>query len=137
MLRWPFRILAGVLVLTTVCPILLPLALLIGYPSLVVIGLGYAVLGATGRLERPAEVAAVWAAYLGLFLTLQGIVICFDTALAGAPPTAGEKRFGTRLAYLGGGIAGVSALLAYGIDLRHRADGTKSPDETPLDNEWA
>jgi hypothetical protein len=137
MLRGPFRILGGVLVATILCPILLPLAILIGYPSLVIIGIGYAIHGFAGRLDRPAGVATVWAAYLGLFLILHGIVICFDTALAGAPPTAEEKRFGTRLAYLGGGIAGVSVLLAYLLDVRHRAKGKQGRKDTSLDNEWA
>jgi len=75
----------------------------------------------------------VWAAYLGLILILHGIVICFDSALAGTP-TIEQKRFGNRLAYVGGAVAGVAVVFAYAIDLRQRAVKMEAVKPNPLDD---
>jgi hypothetical protein len=106
----------------------------IGYPWLIVIAATSAARWNAGRLDRPGQVAAVWATYLGLILVLHGIVICFDTALAGASPTAAEKRFGTWLAYLGGAVAGVGAATAYAIDLRRRSRKKETAKPLRLDD---
>jgi hypothetical protein len=137
LIKGPFLFLAVLLAGTVVCQIFLPLAVLVGYPALVLIGLWYTTRWLAGRLERPSEIVAVWIAYLGLILTLQGILLCFDTALAGQSPTAEQKRFGTWLAYLGGAIAILAVILAYAIDLRLRRKSAhgKATKPTALD-EW-
>jgi hypothetical protein len=122
------------LLATTVCLVFLPFAILIGYPWLIGIGFWYAGLWYAGRVVRPAQVAAVWVAYLGLILILHGILLGFDTALAGAPPTAEEKRFGRMVAYLGGAIAGVSVVAAYATEIWLRIVGEKPDKGFPLDD---
>ena len=72
--------------------------------------------------------------YLGLIVLLHGILIGFDTALAGAPPTDAEKRFGRRVAYAGGAIAAFFVVIAYAIELRIRFVGKKLDKEFPLDD---
>jgi hypothetical protein len=134
--KGPFLFLALLLLGTVVCPIFLPLAVLLGYPVLVGIGLWYLGRSLLGRLETPAEVMAVWSAYLGLILTIQGILLCADTALAGAPPSAEQKRFGTGLAYLGGAVAVASVVAAYALDLRRRTAHKKAVKQATLDD-WA
>jgi hypothetical protein len=134
--KGPFLFLALLLIGTVVCPLFLPLAILLGFPVLFFIGLWYAGRWLTGRLERPAEVVAVWAAYLGLILTIQGILLCADTALAGASPSAEQKRFGTGLAYLGGAVAVASVVAAYALDLRRRAAHKKAVKPGMIDD-WA
>ncbi|WP_165247267.1 hypothetical protein [Paludisphaera soli] len=96
MLRGPFGCLGAFLIGVTLTVVFLPLAFLVGYPALAALGLWYLARGVLGRLERPGEVASIWTAYLGLILILHGIVLGFDTPLAGAPPTPEEKRFGAR-----------------------------------------
>ncbi len=105
-----------------------------GIPWLIGIGIWYALHSIDGRLERPAQVAAVWANYLGLILILHGIFICFDTPLAGAHPTIAQKRIGNRLAHLGGAIALVSVILAYAVDLRRRGVAKRAAKAAPLDD---
>jgi hypothetical protein len=100
------------LLATVLCPIFLPVALFLGYPALLVIGAVVVFQWFTGTLERAGQVGCVWLMYLGLIVILHGVVICADTALAGAPPTAEQKRFGNGLAYLGAALAGASAVAA-------------------------
>jgi hypothetical protein len=134
--KGPFVFLAILLLGTLVCPIALPLAILLGYPALVFIGLWYAGRALAGRLERPAEVIAVWVAYLGLILTLNGIILCTDTALAGTSPSLEQKRFGIWFAYLGGAVAVTAVVAAYTLDWRRRAAHKQAVKPTLLDD-WA
>jgi hypothetical protein len=121
------------LIVVAVSIMLLPLAVLIGYPWLLGIGVWYAGCWFAGRVPRPAQLATVWVAYLGLILVLHGILIGFDTALAGEPPSPEAKRFGRRLAYLGGGIAAVSAVAAYALERRHGSKAANSKKDVPPD----
>lgn len=123
MLQRPFVYLGALLLATVLCPIFLPLAVLLGYPALLVIGTGFVFKWLNGGLKRPGQMASLWATYLGFVLILHGVVICFDTALAGAPPTAAEKRFGNNLAYLGAVVAGTSAVSSYLLDPGRRPLG--------------
>jgi hypothetical protein len=134
MFRGPFLPLACFLGATAVCTIFLPFALLFGYPWLIGIAIWYTGRWMLGRLEKPAEVAAIWTAYLGLILILHGAVISFDTALAGTPPTAAQKRFGNRLAYVGAAIALTSIIVAYTVDLRRRIMARRAAKSAPLDD---
>jgi hypothetical protein len=133
MFRGPFLFLALLLLGCVVCPIFLPLAVLGGYPALLAIGTWSILRGIFGRLDRPAASAAIWMIYLGLIVTIHGILLCFDTALAGAPPTAEEKRFGTMLAYLGGSLAGASAVVAYVVDRKPCIKKLDARKPAPLD----
>jgi hypothetical protein len=119
-LRRSFAPLGLFLLVTAVYTILLPLAILIGYPWLIAIGVWHAGRWFAGRLERPAQTAAVWVAYLGLILILHGIVLCFDTALAGTSPTMEQKQFGTRLAYSGGAVTALAVIVAYSLEFTGR-----------------
>jgi hypothetical protein len=132
--RGAFLPLAVTLVVTAGSLILLPLAILLGYPWLFGIGIWYAGMWYAGRVAKPAQVAAVWVTYLGLIIILHGIVIGFDTALAGAPPSEEQKRFGRKLAYAGGVIAAVSVVAAYAIELRSRCVPAKDPGRIPFDD---
>ena len=88
MIQRPSFVVLGMLLLATVaCPLSLPLAPLLGYPALVVIAVRLTLEWLEGRLERPAQAASTWGVYLGLVLILHGVLIGFDTALAGAPRT--------------------------------------------------
>ncbi|MFO0890644.1 MAG: hypothetical protein U0790_16055 [Isosphaeraceae bacterium] len=84
MFRGPFVLLGALLVSIIVMPILLPLAVLLGYPLLLIIGGVIFARWLAGHQERPGEMAAVWAAYLGLIVTLHGIILAADPA--GATP---------------------------------------------------
>jgi len=128
--RGSFGILAALLLATVACPIFLPLAPLLGYPALLVIAVGSALSWYRGRLDRAGQVASIWALYLGLILVLHGIVLCADTALAGDPPTAAQKRFGTGLAYLGGSLAATAAVAAYALE-PGRGEDRKGGDARP------
>src|SRR5262245_38798705 len=122
MLQRPFVLLAVLLLATLVCPISLPLAPLLGYPGLLVIGCGLLGKALNGELERPGQKAFIWMTYLGLVLILHGVVLCSDTALAGAPPGAGQKRIGQGLAYAGAGLAGIGAIVAFLLDPGRRRE---------------
>jgi hypothetical protein len=114
-LRGPFLILAILLVTGTVCPILLPGSNLLSYLALLGIALWFAGRWWAGHLKNPAAMAAVGACYLGLTVLLHGIVLCWDTPMGGVPPTDEEQQSGTGLAYLGGAVAAVTAVVAYGM----------------------
>lgn len=133
MFRGPFVLLALLFLVTLVMPLFLPIIVLFGYPMLAGIGLWLIARGLVGRLERPAEMAAVWMTYLGLILAVHGILIAADISLKGAPPSEEEKGFGYRLAYAGGTLAGLSVVAAYGLDLRNRRV-TKAVKPGPLDD---
>lgn len=134
MLKGHFLPLATFLLATVICPFFLPLAMLFGYPWLIVIGVVQGRRWYAGHLQKPAQVTAVWVAYLGLILILHGIAICFDTPLKGAPPTEEEKRLGTGLSYLGGVVSTVSVVVAYVLDLlRPSVRGIKGK-AAPLDD---
>ncbi len=113
MFQQPFKGLAIFLIATILCPICLPLAVLVGYPALLMVGVACLVRWRQGELKTPAQAVSLCAMYLGFVMILHGVVVCTDTPLAGSPPSAEEKRFGTGLAYLGAAIAGGSAIAAY------------------------
>lgn len=128
MFRGPFACMALLLLGSTVTLIFLPLAVILGYPTLLAIALYYFGRWVVGRLADPVGVAAIWAVYLGLVVCLHGILICFDTALAGAPPTPEEKRFGTNLAYVGGALAVAAVISAYALEAGGRHAKPKTAD---------
>lgn len=134
MLQRPVVVLVALLLAMLACPIFLPLAPLLGYPALFVRGASLWFRWSVGTLKRPGQVGSVWAMFLGFVMILHGIVLCFDTSLAGAPPTAEAKRFGNRLAYLGAAVAGTAAVAAYALEPgRWRTrEGIAKPD--PLDD---
>ncbi|MFO0952694.1 MAG: hypothetical protein U0835_16410 [Isosphaeraceae bacterium] len=124
MLRGPFAMMAVLIVGVVTCPIGLPLAVLLGFPMLLGIAVWYVSMALKGRrVDRPLQIVAVWSAYLGLILTLQGIMLAMDTALAGAPPSEEEKRFGRMVAYSGGTLAGAAVVAAYALEWRYRSAG--------------
>ena len=51
--------------------------------------------------------------YLGIIITLHGILLGWDSSLGGAPPSAEMKRLSTWVSYMGGGIAILSILASY------------------------
>lgn len=118
MVRGPFAFLAVVLTVGVGTVVLMPVAVLLGYPGLVLAGVWAAREWAAGRLDRPAGTAAVWATYLGLVLAVHGLVLGADTALAGAPPSDEQRRAGARLAWTGGALAGAAAVAAYAAGRR-------------------
>jgi hypothetical protein len=71
--------------------------------------------------------------YLGLVVVLHGILIGFDTALAGEPPTPETKRFGRTGAFLGAALAAISVVAAYALEWRHRSIAAKLKKGVPLD----
>ncbi len=121
MFQRPFRHLAVFLVATILSQIFLPLAVFIGYPWLLIIGVALLLKSLKGEIKSPGQTAFLWAIYLGFVMILHGVTICSDSALAGAPPSEEQKRFGNGLAYLGAAIAGISAIAAYLLELARRA----------------
>jgi hypothetical protein len=102
----------------TLNPCFWPLIPLLGYPTLLVIALVFLadwfVVRGRGLLSRRlAQLVSFWVICLGLVLIMQGVMICMDTALKGAPPTPEEKRLGKMIAYVGTGLAGLAAIGAY------------------------
>jgi len=101
----------------------LPLAIFVGYPALLLIGLESLLRWLNGELKGPGRRASLWAIYLGFVLILHGITICFDTPLAGGSPSDEQKRIGNGLAYLGAAMAGVSAVVSFVLDPRPASSG--------------
>jgi hypothetical protein len=113
----------GLVVATAVGIFLLPfwpLIVLLGYPvlliSAIVFPLYWFVGLRRGVSRRLCQLAAYWVLGLGIVLTVHGIIMSMDTALAGAPPTEQEKQFGRRVASTGGGLAVLAAFGAYALD---------------------
>jgi hypothetical protein len=113
-----------------------PIILILAFPTLIGGGLWFTgkavfLLARTALrrdgndLCRGLQAAGFAVLCIGFLLILKGVVMSIDMSIAGAPPLFEEKAEGKRLAYLGATIAGVSAVVAYVLDLLARA---LSPD---------
>ena len=98
-----------------VCPIFLPLVVFLGYPVLLIGAAGLIVKSREGEIQRPSQPVCFLVMFLGLVMILHGIAICWDSSLGGSPSEE-DKRFGNWVAYLGAGVAGISAGAAYFLD---------------------
>ena len=90
----------------------MPLGVLFGYIFLAITGVLFCIRCCR---EIPAEASgyvSIWMTYLGIIITLHGILLGWDSSLGGAPPSAGLKRLSAWVSYMGGGIAFLSILAA-------------------------
>lgn len=133
-------VLLGIVALTPLWIITLPLAALVAVPGLILFAfvcaaraVGGAVKAAArrdpGEALRAARRLAFALAAFGFLEILAGISANVDIALAGAPPTAEEKRAGRERAYRGGWLAGLSAVAAFACQPRARPGKKPEADD--------
>ena len=113
MLKRPFSFLAFVLFFTSATVAFIPLGVLFGYIFLAITGVLFCI-----RCCRdiPADVSgyvSIWMTYLGIIITLHGMLLGWDSSLGGAPPSAEMKRLSAWVSYIGGGITLLSIVAAY------------------------
>lgn len=112
MLKQPFLFLAIVLIVTS-ATLFMPLGVLFGYIFLASTGVLFCIRCCRGIPANASEYLSIWMTYLGIIITLHGILLGWDSSLGGAPPNAQMKRLSTWVSYTGGGIAILSILAAY------------------------
>lgn len=112
MLKQPFLFLAIVLIVTS-ATFFMPLGVLFGYVFLASTGVLFCIRCCRGIPAKAPGYVSIWMTYLGIILTLHGILLGWDSSLGGAPPSAEMKRLSTWVSYTGGGIAILSILASY------------------------
>ena len=112
MLKQPFLFLAIVLIVTS-ATLFMPLGVLFGYVFLASTGVLFCIRCCRGIPVKAPGYVSIWMTYLGIIITLHGILLGWDSSLGGAPPSAEMKRLSTWVSYTGGGIAILSILAAY------------------------
>jgi len=111
-LKRPFSFLAIVLIVTS-ATLFIPLGVLFGYIFLASTGVLFCIRCCRGIPAKALGYVSIWMTYLGIIITLHGILLGWDSSLGGAPPSAEMKRLSTWVSYTGGGIAILSILAAY------------------------
>ncbi|MEC7409830.1 MAG: hypothetical protein VYB72_13505 [Planctomycetota bacterium] len=112
MLKRPFSFLAIVLIVSS-ATFFMPLGVLFGYVFLASTGVLFCIRCCRGIPAKAPGYVSIWMTYLGIIITLHGILLGWDSSLGGAPPSAEMKRLSTWVSYIGGGIAILSILAAY------------------------
>lgn len=115
MYKRPLTYVVAFVLVAILCGIAMPLIVILGYPTLMISAAGLVVRSREGEIERPGQAACLLTMYLGLLMFFHGTLYVMDTPFS-SPPSDEARRFGNGLAYLGAGVAGISAISAYALD---------------------
>ena len=125
--------LAFVLIFTS-ATFFFPLGVLFGYIFLAITGVLFCIRCDRNIPAKASGYVSIWMTYLGIIITLYGILLGWDSSLGGAPPSAEMKRLSMWVSYMAGGIAFLSILAAYFFaPLKNASKDSPSPSDFHVD----